>query len=67
MADSTDSLFLWGDDFEAILDVLEDTEELEEQFAVTVRNVSWKNGNAESKFRITLLSSLLDYLWCERD
>ena len=37
---STDSLFLWGDDFEAILDVLEDTEELEEQFAVTVRNVS---------------------------
>jgi len=39
MADSTDGLFLWGDDFEAILDVLEDTEELEEQFAVTVRNV----------------------------
>jgi len=40
MADSTDSLFLWGDDFVAILDVLEDTEEVEEQFAVTVRNVS---------------------------
>jgi len=40
MADSTDSLFLWGDDFMAILDVLEDTEEVEEQFAVTVRNVS---------------------------
>jgi len=38
MADSTDSLFLWGDDFVAILDVLEDTEEVEERFTVTVRN-----------------------------
>ena len=64
MADSTDSLFLWGDDFMAILDVLEDTEEVEEQFAVTVRNVSWKNSDFESKFRITVLKfathSLLD-------
>jgi len=64
MADSTDGLFLWGDDFETILDVLEDTEEVEEQFAVTARNVSWKNGNFESKFRITALKfathSLLD-------
>ena len=41
MADSADDLFLWGDDFEAILDVLEDAEEVEEQFSVTVRNVSW--------------------------
>ena len=43
------------DDFKAILDVLEDTEEVEEQCAVIVRNVSWKSGNSESKFRITVL------------
>ena len=42
MADSTNGLFLWGDDFEAILDGLEDTEEVEEQCAVIVRIVSWK-------------------------
>ena len=40
MADSTNPQYLRGDDFEAILDVLEDTEEVEEQFAVIVRNVS---------------------------
>ena len=40
MADSTDDLCLWGYDFEAILDVLEDAEEAEEQFAVLFRNVS---------------------------
>ena len=35
-----DGLFLWGDDFGAILDGLEDTEEVEEQCAVIVRIVS---------------------------
>ena len=64
MADSLNGLTLWGDDFEAILNVLEDTEEVEEQCAVKVRNVSWKGGNSESKFRITVLKfamhSLLD-------
>lgn len=64
MADSTNGLLLWGDDFEASLDVLEDTEEVEEQCAVVVINVSWKSGNSESKFRITVLKfamhSLLD-------
>ena len=55
MADSTNPQYLLGDDFEAILDVLEDTEEVEEQFAVIVRNVSCKSGNFESKFRSTVL------------
>ena len=32
MADSTNELLLWGDDFEALLDVLKDTE-VEEQCA----------------------------------
>ena len=40
MADSTIGLLLCGDDFKAILDVLEDTEEVEEQCVVIVRNVS---------------------------
>ena len=40
MADGVDDLFVWGEDFEAILDILEDDEEVEEQFSVAVRNVS---------------------------
>ena len=55
MADSTDDLCLWGYGLEAILDVFEDAEEVEEQFAVLFRNVSRRNGNFESKFRITVL------------
>ena len=42
MADSTNSLFLWGDDFEAIINVLEDTEEAEEQCVVIVRKCKLK-------------------------
>ena len=42
MADSTNFQYLRGDDFEAILDVFEDTEEVEEQCAVIVRNVKLK-------------------------
>ena len=55
MADSTNFQYLRGDDFEAILDILEDSGEVEEQCAVIVRNVSWKRGNSESKSRITVL------------
>ena len=39
MADSADELFVWGDDFETILDILEDDEEIEEQFTSTVSEV----------------------------
>ena len=39
MADGVDDLFLWGEDFEAILGILKDDEEVEEQCSVTVRNV----------------------------
>ena len=35
-----DDLFVWGEDFEVILGILEDDEEVEEQFSVAVRNVS---------------------------
>ena len=42
MADSVDNLFVWGEDidFEVILGILEDDEEVEGQFSVLVRNVS---------------------------
>ena len=33
MADGVDDLFVWGEDFEAILGILEDDEEVEEQFS----------------------------------
>ena len=55
MADSTNGQYQRGDDFEAILDVLENTEEVGEQCAVIVRNVTWKSGNSESKFHIAVL------------
>ena len=62
MADSTNGQYLRGDDFEAILDILEDTEEVEVQCAVIVRNVSCKSGNSESKFRIAVLK----FAWSAR-
>ena len=39
MADGADEIFLWGDNFETILDILEDDEEIEEQFTSTVSEV----------------------------
>jgi len=40
MANSADERFVWGDDFETILDILEEDEEIEEQFTSTVSEVS---------------------------
>ena len=56
MADSADDLFVWGDDFETILDILESDEGLQEQFSVAVTNVSI----TVAKF--ALLSSNLPYI-----
>ncbi|XP_022785967.1 uncharacterized protein LOC111326271 [Stylophora pistillata] len=39
MADGVDDLSLWGDDFEVILDILEDDETVKQQFVATVNNV----------------------------
>ena len=47
MADSVDDLFVWGEDFEVILGILEDDEEVEEQFSIAVRNVTGKSCNFE--------------------
>ena len=41
MACGEDELFIWGDDFDTILDILEDDEEIEEQFTSTVNEVSF--------------------------
>ena len=40
MADSGDDLLLFGDDFEAILDLLDEGEELQEQFSTVASEVS---------------------------
>ena len=40
MADDANDLFIFGDDFEAILEILESDEGLEEQFVAAVSEVS---------------------------
>ena len=40
MANSADEVFVWGDDFETILDILEEDDEIEEQFTSTVSEAS---------------------------
>ena len=42
MADGGDDLFLFGDDFEAILDILDEDEVLQEQFSTAASEVSAK-------------------------
>lgn len=50
MADVVDDLFLFGDDFEAILDILEEDEALEEQFTAIASDVSTKKINFDLCF-----------------
>ena len=45
MADAGDDLFLFGDDFEAILDVLGEDEVLQEEFSTVTSEVSAKYVN----------------------
>ena len=40
MADGGEDIFLFGDDFDAILDLLEQDEDIEEHFKASVENVS---------------------------
>lgn len=42
MADGLHDLFVFGDDFEAILDILEEDEAISEHFETVVRDVSRK-------------------------
>lgn len=42
MADAGDDLFLFGDDFEAILDLLDEDEALQEQSSTVANEVSAK-------------------------
>ena len=48
MANSADELFVWGDGFETILDILEEDDEIEEQFTSTVSEVSLICANSGS-------------------
>ena len=40
MADGGEDIFLFGDDFDAILDLLEQDKDMEEHFKASVENVS---------------------------
>ena len=40
MADGGEDIFLFGNDFDAILDLLEQDEDMEEHFKASVENVS---------------------------
>jgi len=42
MADAGDDLFLFGDDFEAISDIFDEDEALQEQFATVASEISAK-------------------------
>lgn len=58
MADGSDDFFLLGDDFDAILDVLLEDEEIEEHFTTSVDNVSTKFVNLrKAEQRKTINSS----------
>ena len=39
MVDGADKIFVWGENFETILDILEEDGEIDEQFASTVSEV----------------------------
>ena len=39
MADGVDRIFVWGENFETILDILEEDEEIDERFTSTVSEV----------------------------
>lgn len=43
MAEDASSVFIFGDDLEAILDVLEEDEAVQEEFSAAVSNVSVEN------------------------
>ena len=45
MAAGMEKLFLFGEEFEAILDILEDDEELQDEFTATAKDVSSKYPN----------------------
>ena len=51
MADETDALVMFGDDVEAILDVLEEDETIQDDFMTAVRLVSIEDCNFDTNFR----------------
>ena len=51
MADETDALVMFGDDVEAILDVLEEDETIQDDFMTAVRLVSIEDCIFDTNFR----------------
>ena len=51
MADEIDVLFMFGDDLEAILDVLEEDERIQDDFTAAVNLVSVEDSIFDSNYR----------------
>ena len=51
MADEIDALFMFGDDLEAILDVLEEDERIQDDFTAAVNLVSDEDCIFDSNYR----------------
>ena len=51
MADETDALFMFGDDLDAILDVLEEDERIQDGFTEAVNLVSVEDFIFDSNYR----------------
>lgn len=64
MADSMNDLYLFGEDFEAILEILEGDEDMEKQFESSVSDVSTNSENLYFCFgwnRVKLFIYLLQF------
>ena len=56
MANRADEVFVWGDGFDTILDILEEDYEIEEQFTSTIGEVSLICPNLGSRLRFTVVN-----------
>lgn len=56
-----EELFFFGEEFEVVLDILEDDEELEDEFIVMVKDVSSKYLNFGLVFWFNVLKFMQNY------
>ena len=60
MEDEIDGLMILGDDLDAILDILEEEEVLQEEFSAAVSNVSTENRICDPNSRSNKLKNVYD-------
>ena len=59
MADEEGELYVWGDDLEAVLDILEEDEAVDKHFTTSADNVSLKSVKPGSYFPETRLKHIV--------